>query len=187
MDRKLDEALCAKYPELFIQRHGDMRETAMCWGFECGDGWYPLIDTLCYHLMHPVISLRGQIKHFERVLLRTDKLTEFLKKTYTPEKLQEYKERLEGAVKNVPVVLQVKEKFGGLRFYTTGTTEEQGNYIHFAEGLSYKVCEECGSMKDTVLYSFGWNKTLCPSHADERYGDTAKHFRDKTGEFSYDE
>lgn len=24
-----------------------MQETAMCWGFECGDGWYSIIDKLC--------------------------------------------------------------------------------------------------------------------------------------------
>lgn len=47
MRKELDEALCAKYPEIFRDRNGDMRETAMCWGFECGDGWYNIIDTLC--------------------------------------------------------------------------------------------------------------------------------------------
>ena len=185
MDRKLDEALCAKYPELFIERHGDMRQTAMCWGFECGDGWYPLIETLCYNLMHKVVRLRSQIAHFEKMLLRTD-LSPFQKEFYTTEKLQEYKDNLAKAVKDVPVVLQVKEKFGGLRFYTTATTEEQNNYIHFAEGLSYKICEECGAMKDTMLYTSGWHKTLCPEHAKERYGDEAEHFRNNTGEYADD-
>ena len=47
MRKELDEALCAKYPEIFRDRNGDMRETAMCWGFECGDGWYNIIDSLC--------------------------------------------------------------------------------------------------------------------------------------------
>jgi hypothetical protein len=47
MRKELDEALCAKYPEIFKDRHGDVRETAMCWGFECGDGWYNIIDNLC--------------------------------------------------------------------------------------------------------------------------------------------
>ena len=47
MRKELDEALCAKYPEIFRDRNGDMRTTAMCWGFECGDGWYNIIDGLC--------------------------------------------------------------------------------------------------------------------------------------------
>jgi len=47
MRKELDEALCAKYPEIFRDRNGDMRETAMCWGFDCGDGWYNIIDGVC--------------------------------------------------------------------------------------------------------------------------------------------
>lgn len=42
-----DAELCAKYPQIFANRHGDMRSTCMCWGLECGDGWFDLIDTLC--------------------------------------------------------------------------------------------------------------------------------------------
>lgn len=47
MTKHLDEALCAKYPKIFVDRHADIRNTAMCWGFECGGGWYWLIDNLC--------------------------------------------------------------------------------------------------------------------------------------------
>ena len=35
-----------------------MNKTLMCWGFECGDGWFALIDTLCASLMHPVKQAR---------------------------------------------------------------------------------------------------------------------------------
>ena len=47
MREELDKKLVAKYPKIFMDRHGDMSETGMCWGFQCGDGWYDLIDTLC--------------------------------------------------------------------------------------------------------------------------------------------
>jgi adenine-specific DNA methylase len=42
MKKELDEKLCADFPLTFRDRHGDMRKTAMCWGFP-GDGWEPLI------------------------------------------------------------------------------------------------------------------------------------------------
>lgn len=45
-----DKALCKKYPLIFAERHRSMQETAMCWGFDCGDGWYDLIDALCGRL-----------------------------------------------------------------------------------------------------------------------------------------
>lgn len=47
MTPELDKKLCEKYPEIFTDRQGDMRTTAMCWGFEHGDGWYQIIDALC--------------------------------------------------------------------------------------------------------------------------------------------
>lgn len=50
MKQELDDALCAKYPLIFAQRNWDKMDTCMCWGFECGDGWYDLIDSLCRSL-----------------------------------------------------------------------------------------------------------------------------------------
>jgi len=47
MSPELDAKLCADYPKIFADRHGNMQETCMVWGFACHDGWYPLIDTLC--------------------------------------------------------------------------------------------------------------------------------------------
>ena len=43
MRKELDEALCRNFPNLYSRRHGDPRDTCMCFGFECGDGWYDLI------------------------------------------------------------------------------------------------------------------------------------------------
>ncbi len=37
MREELDKLLCEKYPRMFVNRNADMRETAMCWGFEHGD------------------------------------------------------------------------------------------------------------------------------------------------------
>lgn len=43
MNEKFDKKLVSDFPELFSQRFGHMSETAMCWGFECGDGWFDII------------------------------------------------------------------------------------------------------------------------------------------------
>lgn len=52
MSPELDSQLVKKYPVIFKDRFGDMKKTAMCWGFECGDGWYHLIDSLCGQITH---------------------------------------------------------------------------------------------------------------------------------------
>ena len=31
-----------------------MQETAMCWGFECGDGWFNIINQLCQNIQHHI-------------------------------------------------------------------------------------------------------------------------------------
>lgn len=54
MKNKLDNQLCEKYPKIFADRNAPMTETAMCWGFDCGDGWYNIIDTLCFQIQNHI-------------------------------------------------------------------------------------------------------------------------------------
>jgi hypothetical protein len=68
MRKELDEALCEKYPDIFKDRHGDMRETAMCWGFDCGDGWYNIIDNLCATIKNREYNLKLNKKEFVPVV-----------------------------------------------------------------------------------------------------------------------
>lgn len=58
MDKVLDEALCARWPMIFRDRHGDPARTAMNRGFECGDGWFWLIDQAC-------AALQAQAEHHD--------------------------------------------------------------------------------------------------------------------------
>jgi hypothetical protein len=54
MKKELDEQLCQKYPLIFANRHQPMNETAMCWGFDCGDGWFNILDQLCSSIQHHI-------------------------------------------------------------------------------------------------------------------------------------
>lgn len=60
-------------------------------------------------------------------------------------------------------VIQVKEKFGGLRFYVNDLPEGGFDIISKYEALSYKTCEKCGN--EGVLRSGNWLRTLCDEHA----------------------
>ena len=46
MDKKLQNKLYRKFPELFRQHTLPMNESAMYWGCQCGDGWFNLIYQL---------------------------------------------------------------------------------------------------------------------------------------------
>jgi len=61
-------------------------------------------------------------------------------------------------------ILQVKEKFGGLRFYTGGGSAKLVTMIATAEALSVRTCEECGKPGRTVA-PHGWVRTLCYEHS----------------------
>lgn len=66
-----------------------------------------------------------------------------------------------------PYVQQVKEKFGGLRFYMSYYTDKMSKLIRKAEEEAWKTCETCGSKKD-VLHTDGWIETICSKCLEER-------------------
>lgn len=50
MNEILTRQLQIDFPELYRGLLMSPQESAMCWGFECGDGWYPLIRRLSERL-----------------------------------------------------------------------------------------------------------------------------------------
>ena len=66
------------------------------------------------------------------------------------------------------VVLQVKEKFGGLRYYYATTHEPNDlnselmrDVVARYERLSLSVCESCGELGELAKGKSGWWKTSC--------------------------
>jgi hypothetical protein len=64
-------------------------------------------------------------------------------------------------------IVQVKEKFGGLRFYVVNGSDEIYDRISTAEKESYKTCEKCGE-KGELRNDIGWYLTLCENHYNEK-------------------
>ena len=54
MRQELDSLLCEKYPKMMVNRNKHMQETCMCWGFECGDGWFNILDQLMGNIQHQI-------------------------------------------------------------------------------------------------------------------------------------
>lgn len=73
------------------------------------------------------------------------------------------------------IAAQVKEKFGGLRFYTEPFNEDIYDSvmeaINIAEVKSYKTCSICGDPGQTK--GGGWVSTLCPVCRNNQQGDIA--------------
>jgi hypothetical protein len=176
MKKELDELLCKKYPKIFKDRNGDMKETLMCWGFECGDGWFNIIDQLCANIQH---HIDWSIKNRETAISYNQMISDAKAgdwarfnewyKGVKVESREQYKERtLNGEFQEIPdliqqvVAVQIKEKFGTLRFYYNGGDSKIEGMVRLAESMSAVTCEECG--KPGQQRSGGWIRTLCDEH-----------------------
>ncbi len=76
------------------------------------------------------------------------------------------------------VVEQIKEKFGGLRFYYQGGDDQISGMVRMAEAWADRHCEECG--KPGQKRSGGWIRTLCDEHEAERQARIKAHLGEVT-------
>jgi hypothetical protein len=146
MKQELDKLLCERYPKMMVNRNKDMKETCMCWGFECGDGWFNILD-----------QLMGNIQHHIDWNLRQRQVAIDYNSKAAPESMRKVPEL-------VPQVTldQVKEKFGTLRFYYTGGDNYIDGMVRMAESMSGVICEECGAPGQRR--GGGWIYTACDAH-----------------------
>lgn len=144
MKKELQEKLFKSYPAIFRQKDLDRTVTAMCYGIACGDGWYDLIDQLCGEIQNQVDNVNRNRRNKLKLSART----------LVPVNFEEI----------TCEATQVKEKFGGLRFYVEGGDEYISGAIAMAESLSYQICTECGCKSDVdTQKNRGWIYTLCKS------------------------
>lgn len=162
MNKDLDHYLVRRYPAIFKNRFGDIRETCMAWGFECGDGWFNILNHACHLITH-------HIKHIEEQNRDTEK---YLKQIADGEKVYDWvmKKYEAGELKVVPVPMfvasQVKEKFGTLRFYYSGGDDYIDGVVNMTESMSGATCEVCGA--PGTVGGQGWISTRCETHREKK-------------------
>jgi hypothetical protein len=175
MREELDTRLVKKYPKIFVDRYKGMLETCMYWGFECGDGWYWLIDNLCQSIQSYIDSNSYKTTIKNKI---TRKLYKFIRKLTLSSKYKPWKYNLYNWIWKVAkkekiesigqvVATQVKEKFGGLRFYYNGGDQLIDGMIRLAEHESYYICEECGSTEHVGITKEGWLFVRCKNCAEK--------------------
>ena len=140
MNEVLDKYLCEFYPRIFSERELSPRQSCMGRGIETGNGWFPLICSLCDHIQN-----------------RIDYHNKYLRYNTAD-------------AKPIPQVVfqQVKEKFGGLRIYHVGGDDYIQGLIDMTASMSYHFCEICskaGYME--VGHTEGWIQSVCKDCAKE--------------------
>ena len=174
MKQELDKLLCEKYPKMMVNRNKNMQETCMCWGFECGDGWFQILNQLMGNIQHHIdwkerqrevaIKFRKiaeQLKAGDSTLF-DEEHKDLLNQDYVEKRKQEF---IDDPLREIPdpipqVTLdQVKEKFGTLRFYYSGGDDYIRGLVSMAESMSGVTCEECSAPAQT--HGPGWIRTIC--------------------------
>jgi len=150
----------------------------MQFGFECGDGWYWLLDHLMSSIKWHIEQDNNQrdrepkIKWLDKLSwklrLRTSQKRKLLR--WIGEKI--YDKQPRGVPHMTFRVDQIKEKFGGLRFYYSGGDDYIDGMVSMAESMSYTICESCGTTEN-VGNTKGWIYTCCKSCYDKN--DRATH------------
>jgi len=200
MTKEQDKLLVTRYPMLYGQRNKDMTETCMCWGFECGAGWFDLINDLSAGL--EAINRRIEKDYKKRKLflnilfftslvcivmqciigfmriqgVEISWIYQFIFSSIGfPLLICSYfpKSRL----RFYPIeATQVKEKFATLRFYTNGIPlkyeKEHDALIERAECRSAETCEQCG--QPGRERGKGWFYTACDECEEKRQKGTSK-------------
>jgi len=105
-------------------------------GFAVGKGWWPIIESLCANIQSHIDWKQEQKEKYNR-----------------------------GEGCEQVVVLQIKEKFGGLRFYYGGGDATVSGMVRMAEAWADTACEECGAIGKRR--TGGWIRTLCDYHEEE--------------------
>lgn len=139
------EDMHQRFPLMFQNSYG---------GFCTGPGWWHIIEVLCLNIQR---YIEGRQK--TRAILLAN---------------NPYNITIPDEVPQV-VVEQIKEKFGGLRFYYSGGDDTIDGMVRIAEAWASRTCETCGHPGE--LRYGGWVRTLCDYHEEEYQ----KHGRNATG------
>lgn len=152
MKKELEEKLLKNYPKLYRQYYWDMTQTAMNWGFCCGDGWYDIINDLSEKLSKfdveavQVKEKFGGLRYYYTVRVPNTRWNTFWNRIRT----FFYSRRL-GRQYNW--ILDLRSKF-----YKT-IPEKIDDLVWEAEKKSVETCEVCG--KSGSIKRQGWLRCLC--------------------------
>jgi hypothetical protein len=184
-----EQHLMEKYPDLFYKKE-DGSLDCPC-GVWVPEGWETIVDELC----GTITSYTTGSYRSERVItskkyylwdacfkVPTWFHTKFIKwfSKYNKWELnkpfynfvekfrtQSHKYVAFNKVYSPPVKIdQIKEKFGGLRFYYSGGDDKVDGMVTFASYLCSKTCEVSGE-KGELCSSGGWYRTLAPKLIEE--------------------
>jgi hypothetical protein len=146
MQKKLDNYLVQKYPKIFVNRYGDPRETALCWGFEHGDGWFWLIDQLCD-------SIQGYIDSNNKYRSDNEKIPQIIA-TQVKEKYGTLCFYFDGGDDVIDGMVRIAENMSANICEFCGSTENIG----YTQGWISTICKNCHENSGDTISNRIWKE-----------------------------
>lgn len=161
MNDELSKYLIEKYPKILKISDSNKEHCYGLFGIECGNGWFLHLDRM-FNSIQSMIDFSES--NYENLQRHYNKLP-WYKKLMSLYKRSRY-HYFRNNQTPIPQVtaLQIKEKFGTLRFYYTGGDERITPIVDFYESYTQYICEDCGSTVDVGSTS-GWIRNVCQKHA----------------------
>ena len=166
---EFEKHMAEKFPRYFGEekRYG---------GFAIGEGWYPIIEALVAQIDHYTQWKRRTRTYDLRLDRARDKGRDAVLKFICKGKpASDWDEERADDIMKTPNsitpkvdwirVAQIKEKFGGLRFYYDGGDDHISGMVTMAEVWAGRTCETCG--EKGKQRGGGWIRTLCDTHEAE--------------------
>jgi len=139
MNLHYDKYLTKKYPMLYKDRFKSMQETAMCWGFQCGDGWFELL-----HALSDAITTLAVRYGLDITVSTVKEKYGTLSFYYVSQPLDFHSE-----------LIRIDKKTQERGYNLIGTL------VRHAELATYHVCEVCGNWAE--IRGKGWMTVRCDS------------------------
>ena len=140
------EELASNFPELF--------EKSQCNEYiAVGSGWFDILhawcECVCIDLHNAQYALKAAIDY---------------PRLNQPSHVHDCENQIHKAIDNLPIIIDIKDKFGTLRIQLTNFSEKVQSYTRMAERMSRKTCEVCGNKATIHVDDTGYSAARCARH-----------------------
>lgn len=135
--------LAEKYPLMFTNPWN---------GVDVPDGWYAIVDNLCAIIQN----------HIDNATRQREWTIRWNENAENDDDIRPVPELIDQVS-----VIQIKEKFGTLRFYYENHNDFVNGLVSMATAMTAITCETCGNPGKLRSTNRRWIRTLCDTHDAE--------------------
>lgn len=152
-----DDMMVKRFPSIFADRNKPMTVTCMCWGFDVGPGWHPLLLDLCIKIS-AICRMSGAVVVADQVKEKYGTLRFYYHVSLGNSRTSSFFKRVFGLFRKTPYLQKDRIVI---------IDDIIRDVVNQAESASAATCEVCGQYGQ-VRSVCGWYSSLCEQHAEAK-------------------